>query len=49
MLFDYPEKKIESKIDRELTAKSKRKKLFDGFKGNKVVNEVLDKPTILTL
>ena len=43
------EKKIESKIDTKLFAKSKRKKLFDGFKGNKVINEVLDKSTIFTL
>lgn len=43
------EKKIESKIDNKLYAKSKRKKLSDGFKGNKVINEVLDKSTIFTL
>ena len=43
------EKKIESKIDSKLSTKSKRKTLSDGFKGNKVVNEVLDKSTIFTL
>jgi len=43
------EKKIESKIDSELFTKSKRKTLPDGFKGNKVINEVLDKSTIFTL
>ena len=43
------EKKIESKIDTKLFAKSKRKKLSDGFKGNKVINEVLDKSTVFTL
>ena len=30
-------------------SKSKKYSLFDGFKKNKTVNEVLDKPTILTL
>lgn len=49
MLSDYTERKFELKIDRELDSKSKKNKLFDGFKGNKVVNEVLDKSTILAL
>jgi len=44
--IDY---KLESKIDAKLLSKSKRKKLSDGFKGNKVINEVLDKSTIFTL
>jgi len=43
------DKKLESKIDNKLNAKSKRKKLYDGFKNNKVINEVLDKPTVFTL
>ncbi len=43
------DKKLESKIDNKLNAKSKRKTLPDGFKKNKVINEVLDKPTVFTL
>jgi RIO kinase 1 len=43
------DKKLESKIDAKLLSKSKRKKISDGFKGNKVINEVLDKSTIFTL
>ena len=43
------EKKFESVIEKKLIAKSKRKKIEDGFKNNKVINEVLDKSTILTL
>lgn len=39
-------KKLESKIYNKLTPKSK---LEDGFKKGKVVNEVLDKPTIMAL
>ena len=42
-------KKLESKIDTKLLSKSKRKKIFDGFEGNKVINEVLDKSTFFTL
>ena len=43
------DKKLESKIEKELLGKSKKRKLPDGFKGNKVINEVLDKTTIFTL
>lgn len=42
-------RKLESKIDNKLNSKSKRKYLEDGFKKGKVVNEVLDKPTVMTL
>ena len=42
-------KKLESKIDKKLISKSKRKQLDDGFKKGKVINEVLDKPTVMTL
>ncbi len=48
MLSDI-NKKLESKIDRKLIEKLHRGKIPDGFKKNKTVNEVLDKPTILTL
>ena len=43
------EKKIELKIKSKLAQKKKKKTLDDGFKKNKVVNEVLDKTTILQL
>jgi len=43
------EKKIELKIKSKLEQKKKKKTLDDGFKKNKVVNEVLDKTTILQL
>ena len=43
------DKKLESKINSKLSSKSKRKKLEDGFKNNKVINEVLDKPTVFNL
>ena len=42
-------RKLEFKIDNKLASKSKRKHLYDGFKKGKVVNEVLDKPTVMTL
>lgn len=42
-------RKIESKIYKKLESKSKHKHLDDGFNGNKVVNQVLDKSTIMTL
>lgn len=42
-------KKLESKINEKLISKSKRTSLDDGFKKGKVVNEVLDKPTTMTL
>ncbi len=40
---------MELTIDRKLISKSKRGTLVDGFKKNKTVNEVLDKPTVMTL
>ena len=44
------DKKLESKIEKKLISKSKRKySIDDGFKKGKVVNEVLDKPTVMTL
>ena len=48
-MSDEISRKLESKIDNKLISKSKRKHLEDGFKKGKVVNEVLDKPTIMTL
>ncbi len=42
-------RKLESKIDAKLASKSKRRHLKDGFKKGKVINEVLDKPTVMTL
>lgn len=42
-------RKLEFKIDNKLASKSKRKHLEDGFKKGKVINEVLDKPTVMTL
>ncbi len=48
-MTDILSKKLESKIDKKLISKSKRKHLEDGFKKGKVVNEVLDKPTVMTL
>ena len=48
-MSDDLSKKLESKINNKLFSKSKRKTLDDGFKKGKVVNEVLDKPTVMTL
>ena len=48
-MSDNSEKKIELKIKSKLDQKKKKKTLDDGFKKNKVVNEVLDKTTILQL
>ncbi len=48
-MSDNSEKKIESKIKSKLEQKKKKKSLDDGFKKNKVINEVLDKTTILQL
>ena len=42
-------KNIESKIDSILKAKSNRGGLDDGFDGRKVMNEVLDKPAMLSM
>ena len=49
MLSDDIDKKLESKIDKKLIEKLKKGNLSDGFKNNKVINEVLDKNTMLTL
>ena len=49
MSYDNLSKKLESKIDNKLFSKSRKKTLDDGFKKNKVVNEVLDKKTVMTL
>ncbi|RNJ77011.1 MAG: serine protein kinase RIO [Nitrosopumilus sp. B06] len=43
---DDLDERIESRMDKKL---ARKKKLDDGFKGNKVVNEVLDKSTVMTL
>ena len=43
------EKKIELKIKSKLEQNKKKKTLDDGFKKNKVVNEVLDKITVMQL
>ncbi len=49
LLTDTISKKLESKLDNKLRSKRKRSPLEDGFKKGKVVNEVLDKPTVMTL
>ena len=49
LLFDDLSRKLESKVDNKLSFKSKRRGLKDGFKKGKVINEVLDKPTVMTL
>ncbi len=49
MLFDDIDKKLESKIDRKLIQKSNRGHLKNGFDNNKVLNQVLDKKTFMTL
>ena len=48
-MSDNSEKKIELKIKSKLEQKKRKKTLDDGFKKNKVVNEVLDKTTVLQL
>ena len=40
---------VYSILDSTLFSKTKKKSLYDGFKKNKTINEVLDKPTILTI
>ena len=49
LLEDRLEEKFELKINSELSKKRKNKSLDDGFKKNKVMNEVLDKSTIFEL
>ncbi len=48
-MSDEVGRKLGSKIDRKLSQKSRHGGLKDGFKKGKVVNEVLDKPTVMTL
>ena len=48
-MTDTISKKLESRLDDKLRSKQKRSPLEDGFKKGKVVNEVLDKPTVMTL
>lgn len=48
-MTDELSRKLESKINNKLISKSQRKQLDDGFKKGKVVNEVLDKLTVMTL
>ena len=48
-MTDILSKKLESKLDNKLISKRNRKHLEDGFKKGKVINEVLDKPTVMTL
>jgi len=45
-MTDILSKKLESKIDNKIDSKRKRRQLDDGFKKGKVMNEVLDKPTV---
>ena len=40
---------VDSVLDSALCLKTKNKSLYDGFKKNKTINEVLDKPTVLTI
>ena len=48
-MSDRIEEKLESRINLELSKKQRPKSLDDGFKKNKTINEVLDKPTIFEL
>ena len=48
-MSDDISRKLESKLDEKIFSQSKKKQLKDGFKKGKVVNEVLDKPTVMTL
>ncbi len=48
-MSDDISRKLESKIDKKLFSKLKKKQLDDGFKKGKVINEVLDKPTVMRL
>ncbi len=49
MLDNDLDKKLESWINGKLISKSKRRKFEDGFKKNKVINEVLDKSTMMIM
>lgn len=48
-MSDDLDPKIESRLENILAKKSTHKKTFDGFKKNKVINEVLDKSTVFEL
>ena len=48
-MSDDISRKLESKLDKKLFSRTKKKQLNDGFKKGKVINEVLDKPTVMTL
>ena len=48
-MSDDISRKLESKLDEKIFSQSRKKQLKDGFKKGKVVNEVLDKPTVMTL
>lgn len=48
-MSDIIDKKIESKINSDLSKNSRKRTLDDGFKKNKVINEVLDKTTVFIL
>ncbi len=48
-MSDDISRKLESKLDEKIFSQSRKKHLKDGFKKGKVVNEVLDKPTVMTL
>ncbi|QUC64929.1 serine protein kinase RIO [Nitrosopumilus sp. K4] len=48
-MSDDLSRKLESKLDKKLISKLKKKQLDDGFKKGKTINEVLDKPTVMTL
>ena len=48
-MSDILDKKIESKINSDLSKNSRKRTLDDGFKKNKVINEVLDKTTVFIL
>lgn len=47
-MSDYIDSKMEARINQKLS-KGAHTSLQDGFKGRKTVNEVLDKPTVMTL
>jgi len=49
MLSNDISKKLESQLDEKLFSKHRKKSLPDGFKKGKVINEVLDKPTVMLL
>jgi RIO kinase 1 len=49
LLSDDISKKLESQLDEKLFSKRRKRNLPDGFKKGKVINEVLDKPTIMLL